>query len=86
MSIEGNRVVIRGKCEVRIPLSSIQRVEPFRISGAGQMIKLTHARGTMFLSVTRFSLLGVFVVVNFFGTKRLEDELRDAIALSTKPA
>jgi len=86
LSIEGDDVVIRSESDVRIPLASIQRVEPLRMHGTGQMIKLTHSHGTMFLSVIRFSLFGVFAVVNYFGTKRLEDELRDAINSSSKPA
>jgi hypothetical protein len=51
----------------------------FRLHGLARMLKVTHEGGTLFVSVVRFSLFGLFMVVNFFATRRLKEELEAAI-------
>jgi len=43
------------------------------------MLKVMHEGGTLFVSVIRFNLFGLFAVVNFSATGRLHDELQAAI-------
>src|SRR5438309_10794303 len=75
LSIEDHRVLIRGSPEISIPVESLRSVELFRLHGMARMLKIQHSGGTLFVSVIRFSLFGLFGVVNFFGTGRLQDEL-----------
>jgi hypothetical protein len=79
LSLQDDRLVIRGEAEVSIALESLRSVELFRLHGTGRMLKVIHEGGTLFVSVIRFSLFGLFAVVNSFGTRRLHDELQAAI-------
>jgi hypothetical protein len=80
LSLEGGRLLIRGEPEVSIPIEALRSVELFRLHGLGRMLRISHAGGTLFASVIRFSLFGVFAVVNFFATSRLQQELQAAIS------
>jgi hypothetical protein len=79
LSLEDGRILIRGEPEISIPVRALRSVELFRLHGTGRMLKVVHEGGTLFVSVIRFSLFGLFAVVNFFGTGRLQDELQAAI-------
>lgn len=79
LSLQDDRLVIRGEPEVSIALDSLRSVELFRLHGTGRMLKVIHEGGTLFVSVIRFSLFGLFAVVNSWGTRRLYDELQAAI-------
>jgi hypothetical protein len=79
LSLEGGRLLIRGEPEVSIPLEALYSVELFRLHGTGRMLKILHGGGTLFVSVIRFSLFGVFAVINFFATGRLRKELEAGI-------
>ena len=79
LSIEDDRLLIRGPPEISIPFESLRSVELLRMHGTGRMLKIEHATGRLFVSVIRFNLFGLFAVVNFFGTGRLEKELQVVI-------
>jgi len=79
LSLEGGYLRIRGEPEVSIPLETLHSVELFRLHGTARMLKIVHERGTLFVSVIRFSLFGFFMVVNFFATGQLKQELEAVI-------
>jgi hypothetical protein len=79
LSLEGGRLLIRGEPEVSLPLEALRSVELFRLHSIARMLKITHEGGTLFISVIRFSLFGLFMVVNFFATGRLQKELEAII-------
>jgi hypothetical protein len=62
LSLEGGRLLIRGEPEVSVPLATIRSVELFRLHGTGRMLKVAHEGGTLFVSVIRFSLFGLFAL------------------------
>ena len=86
LSLDDGLLEIVGKSRVAIPVKTLRGVELFRLHGAGRMLKIGHAAGTLFVSVIRFNLFGYFAVVNFFGTGRLHRELEDAIRDVNPPA
>jgi hypothetical protein len=75
LSLEDGRLLIRGEPQVSISLPALRSVELFRLHGTSRMLRVVHEGGTLFVSVIRFSLFGLFAMVNFFGTGRLRDEL-----------
>jgi hypothetical protein len=79
LSLEGGHLLIRGDPDVFIPVDALHSVELFRLHGTGRMLKITHQGGALFVSVIRFSLFGLFALVNFFATGRLQMELEAAI-------
>ncbi|HWG45809.1 MAG TPA: hypothetical protein VN688_23815 [Gemmataceae bacterium] len=79
LSLEGDRLLIHGEPGVSVPLEALQSVELYRLHGTGRMLKIRHEGGTLFVSVIRFSLFGLFAVVNFFATGRLHEELEAAM-------
>ncbi len=85
LSVEDCRLVIQGEHAVSISLKSLQSVELFRLHGVGRMLKIVHMDGTLFVSVIRFCLFGVFAVVNFIATGRLKDELQSASRENGRP-
>ncbi len=85
LSLDDDHLVIHGDPAISIPLVSLHSAELFRLHGTGRMLKLVHDGGTLFVTVIRFSLFGLFAVVNFFGTGRLHKELQSAIATRRPP-
>src|SRR5262245_29283297 len=79
LSVGAGRSLIRGKPEVSTPIEAQPSVELLRLHGTGRMLKISHEGGALFVSVLRFSLFGLFAVVNFFATGRLQKELEGAI-------
>lgn len=71
LTLEPDRLVIRGDLEIEIPSSALKSVELFRLHGTGRMLKVVHENGTLFVSVIRFCWFGYFAVTNFFATGRL---------------
>jgi hypothetical protein len=79
LTFESGRLLIRGEPQVSIPIEALHSVELLRMHGTGRMLKITSAGETLFVSVIRFSLFGLFAVVNYFATGRLQKELEAAI-------
>jgi hypothetical protein len=75
LSLEDGRLLILGAPAISLSLETLQTVELFRLHGTGRMLKISHEGGTLFVSVIRFSLFGIFAVINFFATGRLKKEL-----------
>ena len=50
LSLQDDRLVIRGEPEVSIALESLRSVELFRLHGTGRMLKVVHEGGTLFVS------------------------------------
>jgi hypothetical protein len=79
LSLADGYLVIEGKFPVSVRLDTIRAVELFRLHGLGTMIKAVHDNGTLFLSVPRFTLFGLFLLINYFKTKELHEALVGAI-------
>lgn len=73
LAIKGN-----GGDAVRIPFASIRTVTMYRHFGLAQMIKIEHAKGTIYVTVTRLNLFGYFISVNFLRTGELFKRLRSS--------
>jgi len=86
LSLEDGLLEIVGGSRVAIPVKTLRSVELFRLHGTARMLKISHAAGTLFVSVIRFNLFGYFAVVNFFGTRRLQLQLEGAIRAVNPPA
>ncbi len=86
LSLEDGLLEIVGAPRVAIPVETLLNVELFRMPGSARMLKIGHAAGTLFVSVIRFNLFGYFALVNFFGTRRLQCELDEAIRAVNPPA
>lgn len=63
---------------ILIPLSNIRIVQMFRHFGLARMIRIEHAQGTLFVTVTRLNIFGYFVSVNFLRTGELFKRLRSS--------
>jgi len=72
----GEGLVIHGDKDWNLPLKSISSVNLVRVSGGSKMIKLTHSRGTVFLSVIRFSFRGMFMFADYYRTRELYGRMR----------
>jgi hypothetical protein len=79
LSLAGGNMAIEGKVPVSIPVDKIRAAELFRLHGLGTMIKVIHDGGTLFVTVPRFSLFGLFMLINYFKTKELHAGLVGAI-------
>ena len=86
LALDNGLLEIVGVPRVTIPVGTLQGVELFRLHGSARMLKISHAAGTLFVSVIRFSFFGYFAVINFFGTGRLQRELEDVIRAVNPPA
>lgn len=90
LSLEQDQLLIHGVTDITIPFDALRSVELFRLHGIGRMLKVCHTAGTLFISVIRFNLFGLFAVVNFFATGRLKLELeaviRERATLNTEGA
>lgn len=67
---------------VVITNEALRSVELFRMHNTGQMLKVTHSGGTLFITVVRFSLFGLFALVNFFATRELAEVWKRRIPAS----
>jgi hypothetical protein len=79
LSLEDGHLLIRGETPVSIDLGALRSVELFRLHGTGRMLRVVHTEGTLFVSVIRFCLFGLFAVGNFFATGQLKEELQAVI-------
>jgi hypothetical protein len=66
---------VRGPADIDMPVSDIHDIVLFRLHGLGRVVKIDHASGRLFISVTRF-MIGQFATINFFKTGELYERLR----------
>jgi hypothetical protein len=76
LTVGEDGISISGGADLRVPFSSMVRVEMFRMHGMARMIKLVCRDRTVFLAVVRFMILGYFASVNFFRTGELYETLK----------
>lgn len=76
LSFKSDSIFIQGEVLFNIPYSEIKTVELFRLHGTGRMLKLVCLDRTLFVSVIRLNVFECFVIVNFFATKRLFEEIQ----------
>ena len=69
-------LAITGPSLVELPIREIRSVDLFRLHGLGRCIRISHDRGTVYVSVVRFVLFGYFALINFFQTGELARRLR----------
>jgi hypothetical protein len=73
-------LTITGPSPIEVPMRELRDAELFRLHGLGSIIRISHARVTVFVSVVRFVLFGgYFASINFFRTGELARRLREAI-------
>jgi hypothetical protein len=70
---------ITGPTPVELPIHELRSAELFRLHGGGRCIRISHERGTVYVSVVRFMLFGYFALINFFGTGQLAHRLQEVI-------
>jgi hypothetical protein len=74
------KLTITGPFPVELPIGELRAAEIFRLHGLGRFIRISHERGTIYVSVVRFVLFGgYFASINFFGTGELACRLCAAI-------
>ena len=79
-SLTQDELTITGPSPVELPVRELRAAELFRLHGLGRCIRISHERGTIYLSVVRFVLFGgYFALINFFATGQLARRLREAI-------
>jgi hypothetical protein len=90
-ALEGRAVLtqdaltITGPLPIEFPIPELRGAELFRLHGLGRCIRISHARGTVYLAVVRFVLFGgYFALINFFQTGNLAQRLREAIAATVR--
>ncbi len=79
LTFQDESVCISGTPDLRIPFSSVTSLEMFRLHGLGRMIKLVCNQGTIFLTVVRLNLFGMFIIINFFRAGQLYVSLKSKI-------
>ena len=74
--IDDRNFRISGPRNVLIPFTEIGEPELFRLHGTGRMIRFSWRNSTIFVTVVRLNILGLFAIINFFRTGRLFERLR----------
>jgi hypothetical protein len=73
-------LTITGPSPVEVPVRELHGAELLRLHGLGRFIRISHERGTVYVSVVRFVLFGgYFALINFFRTGELARRLHGAI-------
>jgi hypothetical protein len=79
-SLTQDGLTIAGPSPVELPIRDLRAAELFRLHGLGRCIRISHERGTIYVSVVRFVLFGgYFAAINFFQTGEFARRLREAI-------
>jgi hypothetical protein len=79
-SLTQDKLTITGPFPVELPIRELHAAELFRLHGLGRCIRISHERGTVYVSVVRFVLFGgYFASINFLQTGELARRLREAI-------
>jgi hypothetical protein len=73
-------LTITGRTPIELPIRDFHDAQLFRLHGLGRCIRISHAKGIVFVSVIRFMLFGGhFASINFFRTGELARRLRSLI-------
>ncbi len=78
-SLARDALTITGSSPVEIPIRELRAAELFRLHGLGRCIRISHEKGTVYVSVVRCAVFGYFAVINFRRTGELARRLREAI-------
>jgi len=79
-SLTQDELTIIGPLPVELPIRELRAAELFRLHGLGRCIRISHVKGTLYVSVVRFVLFsGYFASINFLRTGQLAHRLRQAI-------
>jgi len=79
-SLTQDELMITGPSPVELPIRDLRAAELFRLHGLGRCIRISHVKGTLYVSVVRFVLFsGYFASINFLRTGQLAHRLRQAI-------
>jgi hypothetical protein len=85
-SLSQHALTITGRTPIELPIRDLHDAQLFRLHGLGRCIRLSHAKGTVFVSVIRFMLFGgYFASINFFRTGELARRLRALIGGKATP-
>lgn len=76
LTLLDDHAIIEGPDELSLPYSQIEGLRMFRQHKVGTLIHLRCAHTSVFLTVPRFNLFGVFAVINYFKTHALFGELQ----------
>jgi hypothetical protein len=77
-SLTQNALTITGPSPVEVLVRELRGAELFRLHGLGRFIRISHERGTVYVSVVRFVLFaGYFAWINFFRTGELARRLHE---------
>ncbi len=72
---------ISGPENMLLPYADFEHLRIFRLYKVGTIIHLRCAEHSVFLSVPRFNLFGMFAVINYFKTRALFGELQQRVNL-----
>jgi hypothetical protein len=79
-SLTDEAVTITGPTRVELAIPELRAAELFRLHGLMRCIRISHERGTIYVSVVHLVLFGgYFALGNFLGTGELTRRLRAAI-------
>ena len=84
VALTQDALTITGPSLVELPIPDLRSAELFRLHGLGRCIRISHDRGTVYVSVVRFVLFGYFALINFFRTGELARRLREAIGAGAR--
>src|SRR5262245_4373066 len=86
-SLTEDGLTITGPSPVALPIRQLRAAELFRLHGLGRCIRISHEKGTIYVSVVRFVLFGgYFASINFFRTGELARQLREALGEEAVPS
>lgn len=84
LTFDSEHVHISGSNPLVIAYLSFRNVEMLRLHGLGRIIKLTCSDITVFTSVVRLNLFGYFVIINYFKSGTLCEQLKTRLVLNGK--
>ena len=76
LELRDDHASIDGPAQLTLPYSDFEHLRMFRQRRVGTLIHVRCAGTSVFLTVPRFNLLGVFTVINNFKTRSLFAELQ----------
>jgi hypothetical protein len=84
LTLLDDRAIIEGPDELSLPYSRFEDLRIFRQHKVGTLIHLRCADISVFLTVPRINLFGVFTVINYFKTHALFGELQSRANLQSE--
>ncbi len=76
LTLLDDRAIIKGPDQLSLPYSQFGTLRIFRQHKVGTLIHIRCANTSVFLTVPRINLFGVFAVINYFKTHALYGELQ----------